>query len=420
MTSRTAPTSPAAATPVDAPAERPSPRPSLRSVVGSAGPAFLTLDVAARLPAAMFPLGVLLLVQDRTGSYAEGGLAVAALSVGGGVGGPLVGALADRVGQRLVAVAATLVQVLSLATLLLVPGAGTGPTLALVAALGLANPQAGAMARTRWSARARGRADERPFVSTAMAFEGSVDEVSFVLGPVVVGTVATLVAPTAALVLALAVAAGAQVGFGLHPSALPGRGPRSGTRTTTRASLPVLPLLVLLLALLAVGTVFGATQTGVAARLALTGDDGLTGVVYGCMGVGSAVTALLTTRLPERFTHQRRIVASGALLVVAGWLLSLASAPGWMGAANLLVGVAVAPTLISAYALAERLAPAGWATTTMTALATANVVGVATGAALAGSLVDGAGPGAALRVLCASGAAVLLCGLAALRVARRA
>ncbi len=122
----------------------------------------------------------------------------------------------------------------------------------------------------------------------------------------------------------------------------------------------MLPLLVLLLAMLAVGTVFGTTQTGVAARLALTGDDGPHRGRLRLHGHRLRPSPpLLTTRLPERFTHQRRIVVSGALLVVAGWLLSLATAPGWMGAANLLVGVAVAPTLISAYALAERLARPG-------------------------------------------------------------
>ena len=135
-------------------------------------------------------------------------------------------------------------------------------------------------------------------------------------------------------------------------------------------------------------------------------------------GVGSAVTALLTTRLPERVGHELRIVVSGVAMVAAGLLLAVASTPLALAGAMLLLGTALAPTLISGYALAERLAPPDWATTTMTALSTANVVGVAAGAATAGGLVDGTGPTAALLVVAAAGAAVLGAGLLARRTTR--
>lgn len=384
------------------------PRTSLGTVARAGGPGFLALDAAARLPTAMLPLGLLLLVADRAGSYGTGGLAVAALSLGAAAGGPLVGAVADRLGQRGAAVGATLVQAAALLTLL-VSHLSLPLLLGLGAVVGLANPQLGAMARTRWSALARGRADERGFVSSAMALEGALDEVSFVMGPVLVGTLAALVSPAAPLWLALVLALLAHTGFGLHRSALPAR-PRR-TAHQVHSPLPVARLAVLLLALGAVGTVFGASQTGLAARLALTGDDALTGLVYGLGAVGSAATALLTTRLPERVTHELRIVVSGAAMVLAGLLLAAATAPLALAGAMVVLGCALAPTLISGYALAERMAPPDWATTTMTALSTANVVGVATGAAVAGGLVDGPGPTAALLVICLSGSVVLVAGL---------
>lgn len=394
------------------------PSPEIRTpvtvVLGNAGPSFLTLDVLARLPAAMFPLGVLLLVADRTDSYGAGGLAVAALSVGGGLGGPLVGLLADRWGQRPVALGATALQVSALAALLLGTDLTTAPLLAVVGLVGLANPQMGAMARARWAAYARSREDRRSFVSSAMAFESALDEVSFVLGPVVVGTLAAVVSPTAALALALGLALVAQSGFGLHRSALPGRAPVGADDVVPAAPLPVAHLVTLLVAMGSIGVVFGVTQTGVAAQLQLTGQDSLTGLVYGLMGVGSAVTALLTTRLPVRVSHELRIAVAGAMLVVAGLAVAAATTPTLLGGANLLLGVALAPALVSGYALAERAAPEGRGTTMMTALATANVVGVAVGAATAGQLVDGAGPTAAFLVNCLAGALVLAAGLTVL------
>ncbi len=411
---------------------RTSPAPSSASPVSSSGPglrtlvrqvdrSYLGLDAAARLPTAMLPLGLLLYVADLSGSYGTGGLAVAALSIGGGVGGSAVGLAADRFGQRPVLLAATFVQVVALAALLgPVAGAPLGLVLTLAAVIGLANPQPGAMSRSRWADLARPRPDRRAFVGTAMAFEGALDETSFVLGPLLVGTVAGLASPTWGLLVALVVAALAQTGFALHRSALAGSRP-SARRVTSdrRRTAPVAYLGCLLVAMASVGLVFGATQTGVAARMAETGDAALTGPVYAAMGVGSAITGLLTTRLAQVIALETRIALSGLVLLLVGAGAALASAPLPLALACLVLGVALAPALISSFAAAERAAPAGLETTTMTALSTANVVGVAAGAALAGVLVDRVAPGAALLIDAGAGALVLLGGLAARSTAAR-
>lgn len=381
---------------------------------------FLVLDTAARLPTAMLPLGILLYVADRSSSFATGGLAVAALSIGGGLGGSLVGLAADRFGQRPVMLFATLVQVLALgAFLVLGPGDVLAVTMGLSVLIGLTNPQAGAMARSRWAALAGGRPDRRLFTSTAMAWEGAVDESSFVVGPVLVSTVATVTEPAVGLVLALVLAAATQTGFALHPTSLPGRSSAGHDDHQDREPLAFLHVGCLLVAMAAVGLVFGATQTGVAARLALAGTDELTGPVYAVMGVGSAIAGLLTTRLPQAFRLETRIVCSGVLIALAGLASATAHEPVLLAGSCLLLGVALAPALVSSYALAERAAPRGWATTMMTMLGTANVAGVAAGAAAAGILVDRVSPGAALLVDFAAGVLVLAAGVSLRAGARR-
>jgi MFS family permease len=387
-------------------------RTGYRALLASADTSFVVLAAAARLPTAMLPLGILLYVADRTGSYGAGGLAVAALSIGGGIGGPLVGVAADRAGQRVVALGATSVQVTGLATLLLVgDSAGLAVVLAAAAVVGVANPQAGAMARSRWSAIGRSQAQPDSFTATAMAWEGAVDETSFVVGPVLVGTLAGVVSPTAALALALVLAATTQSAFGAHRSALPGHRPTHRLQDAVRAPLPLGRLACLLLAMGAVGVVFGVTQTGVAARMAQDGTAGLTGPVYAALGVGSAVAGLLTTRLPSAVSLPARIATGGLLLVLAGLLTAPAEHAAALAGGCLLLGVALGPVLVSCYALAQQLAPQEWATTAMTALATANVVGVAAGAAVAGVLVDQVSPGAALLVNGVAGALVLVAGV---------
>ena len=395
------------------PSPTPSGRTPLTALVAEADWRFFALGGGARLPTAMLPLGTLLYVAERAGSYATGGLAVAVLSLGGGVGGPLVGLASDRLGQRRVALLATAIQVGALSALLLLGTSDLALALPLVAVVGVANPQAGAMARSRWGVIGRGRPDRRSFVSTAMAYESAVDESSFVVGPALVGTTAGLLSPTAGLLLTLVLAALTQTGFAVHRSALAGRGGVRRHAERSRGSLPVLHLVCLLAAMGAVGVVFGAVQTGVAARMSLGGTGGLTGPVYAAMGVGSAVTGLLTTRFPRRFGLEARIVAGGAVLLLGGVAAAAAHEPLPLALACLLIGIGVAPALVSSYALAERSAPSAWATTAMTSLATANVVGVAAGAALAGLLVDRVSPGAALLVTCAAGTLVLVSGAVA-------
>lgn len=377
----------------------------------ASGPSFLPFGFLGRLPSAMLPLGLLLFVTDLTGSFGSGGLVLAALSVGAGVAGPVVGMLADRFGHRIVGLTAALAggSLIALFLLVVAQRPQLPVMLGLAALIGASGAQVGSLARSRWVSIARTRDDREPFVSSAMAYESAVDETSFVVGPVLVSTLAGVFDPTVGLVCALVLTVVGQAGFALHPTALPGS--RHLVREGARASLPVWSLVPLVIAVGSVGVVFGSTQTGVAATLEAQGDAALTGVVYACLGVGSAVAGLATTRLPARIRLATRITLSGLLLAVLGLGLVLAQGPWLLGLACLGVGLAVAPILVSGYSLAERLTPAGRGATVMTLLATATVVGVAAGAAVAGQLVDQVSASGALAVPILGGLAAATAGL---------
>lgn len=364
----------------------------------ASGASFLPLGFLGRLPSAMLPLGLLLYVSDLTGSFGSGGLVLAALSVGAGVAGPGIGMLADRFGHRVVGLGAALAGGSFIAVFLLV--VAQRPQLhammGLAALIGASGAQVGSLARSRWVAIARTRDDRQSFVSSAMAYESAVDETAFVVGPVLVSTLAGVVNPTVALLCALVLTVVGQAGFALHHTALPGV--RHLAHHGARPRLPVLSLVPLVVAVGSVGVVFGSTQTGIAAALEARGDAALTGVVYACLGVGSATAGLATTRIPVRIPLATRIAGSGLLLAAFGLGLVFAVGPWTLAVACLAVGLAVAPVLVSGYSLAERLTPTGRGATVMTLLATATVVGVAAGAAVAGQLVDLVSASGALAV----------------------
>ena len=108
----------------------------------------LATSVVARIPAAMLSIALLVHVRQITGSFGAAGLATGAYGAAIGVGGPLLGRLADRRGQRgvlLTGAGATAVQLLALAVL--PSGAPWALLVALSAGIGLTRPPVGACLR---------------------------------------------------------------------------------------------------------------------------------------------------------------------------------------------------------------------------------------------------------------------------------
>lgn len=371
------------------------------------GPRFLVAGFVARLPTSMLPLALLLFAHARSGSFAVAGLVVAALSLGGAAGGPLVGAAAQRWGSGRALLSATVLAAAVLATLLILPDAGLPALLALAALLGASNGQVGALVRAEWSA-LLARPDAAADVRTALAYETVVDEASFVLGPAIAGTVAGLLGPQSALTTALALlVTQALLALLLH-SGHSGRRPRDA-----RYWVPGLARWLLLAA--ATGAVFGGAQTGLTARLSESDQTGLVGVVYAVVGVGSALSGALSPLVWARWGDRAALRTASVGLASAGGLLAIGASIPVLAAACLAVGLFVAPVQIVAFARVERVASTG-ATFPITLVGTAMVTGVAAGSAVAGLLADRVSPGAALLTVTAMG---LLIGLSSVRVPAR-
>jgi MFS family permease len=405
-----------------------------RALVALAGRLFLPLAWIARLPRAMGQIAVLLLVADTTGSYGAGGIAAASLAIGSAVGGPLSGVLADRMGQRVVLLVAGPAHALGLvAVTLLAWRAAPLPLLLVVCVLaGVFVPQVGPLVRVRWVAlvRREGTAARRSTrLSEAFAYEGAADEATFVAGPALVGILATATTPLVAPLVAAALALTTVSWFAVHWT---GRLVEPGARAAERAAAvsldddlvaavpasatpasgrrwPRLPggadTAVLLLGALALGTVFGGTQAGVTAFAGELGRPGVAGLVYAVLGLGSALAGLASAALPARFRLSRRLVAFAAALALLSLPLLFAGNLPLLCVAVGFFGCAVAPYLITVYALAERTVSIDRAASVMTLVASAIIVGYATGSSTAGLLGDEHGSRAAFAV--PVGAAVL-------------
>ncbi|BCM70255.1 hypothetical protein EASAB2608_05589 [Streptomyces sp. EAS-AB2608] len=196
-------------------------RDTYRRVIGLTGPLLPCVSFLGRLPTATVQFGSVLLVARTSGSLGAAGLTGGALALGQVAGGPLVGRLADRHGQRPVVLALSLANGLAVAAL--VTGALAGlpaPVLALLgAAAGVTVPLVGPLARARLIALARRAGVPESVVGAALSFESTLDELSFVLGPALVGLAAVLAHPAYAMAGAAALVALCGSAFALHPTA---------------------------------------------------------------------------------------------------------------------------------------------------------------------------------------------------------
>jgi MFS family permease len=354
-----------------------------------------------RLPLSMVGLGSVLLVQSETGSYGLGGAVAAAGAVATAVAGPVIGRLADTHAQRRVLLAVLAVFVGSgIAFLFAVRDGWPLWTVFLSAAVaGATIPPVSSMIRVRWTHLLRGT----PSLPTALAMESVVDEFVFIVGPVLVTFLSTTGHTTSGVVTAFALAAVGSLLFAAQRRTEPPpaeHGQRHGPTAMRSRGLRVLFVVGL-----AVGAVLGTLEIALVAFADERDAWSLSGLLIAALAAGSMVSGIGWGAVHWRVPLRRRLAAALAVLTVLTGPLLLVGSVWLMVPFVLVAGVAVSPSLISAFTLAELLVPRAAVTEAFTWIGTALALGVAVGASVAGKTVDVAGANAAFLVATVAAAA---------------
>ncbi|HEY8103401.1 MAG TPA: MFS transporter [Gaiellaceae bacterium] len=341
----------------------------------------------ARLPMGMIGLALLLLVREQGGSYAAAGLVSGCYFVATAVGAPIAGRLVDRRGQarillrRAVIFPALLGAVCALALL-------DGPFVligAAAAAAGALMPPVGSSLRALWP-RLFFDAELR---AAAYALEASLQEISFIVGPLLVALLAAAVSP----VLALGVAAAASaVGTTLIAIAEPVRAWRPDERhaASVLGALESRGVVTIVTLSACLGLGFGATEVGFPAFAEGHGGAELGSIPLSLFAAGSLVGGLIAgarvTMPPLRLLRlSALLLALGLALPLLGW--SLPS----MSVLAFLAGLPIAPVVMSAYGLIDAVAKRGTAAEAFAWITTAVFAGFSVGMALGGTLIDEVG-----------------------------
>jgi MFS family permease len=368
-------------------------------------PVLLIAGFGGRLPSAMVPLALLLMVQRQTGSYAVAGLVAATLGIAMAVMAPILGRLADRRGPRGVLLAQSAVYPLMLAVLVaaVLGGAPDAAILGAAAAAGASTPLVSGTVRALWS-----RVDARVRQS-AFALDATVTELVFVVGPATVAALAVLASPAVAVGVAGLLAVSGAVAIATS-AAMRSYVPAAGTRAPLLSTVltPGMPRILVSGSALMLG--FGALEVAVPAFADAAGSPGMSGVLLAVWSLGSAAGGLwfgarvVSVALPRQYRW-------GLLGVTIGLApLATVSSPLVLGALLFLGGTAIAP----AHATTEAF----------TWLSTIAFGASAVGAAVGGALIDGSFGVSGSLVLAAAGAAgavvvTLVPGRGALSGARR-
>ncbi|SFJ76014.1 MFS transporter [Streptomyces pini] len=409
-------------------------KPGYRDLLRTPGAwTFLLPGFLARQPFAMLTLGIVLLVEDTTGSFGTAGTVSAVTGVSMALFAPRSGRLADRFGQRAVLVPGVLLHAAAVGVLAAL-ALSRAPLWALLLAAvpaGASVPQVGPMVRARWAHLLRGgpdspggsgppggtgRPDGARLLSTAAAFESVTDELTFVIGPVLATALCTGVHPAAGLAAEAALTVVGGLVFAAQRRTAPPahRRARGADGAPHASALSVPGVRVLIVAFLGIGSVFGGMQVSLAAFTDSIGQPGLNGVLYGIFAAGNMLAGLVFGALTWRSAPQRRLLAAYALLTLTTAPLWAVDAVPLLAVLGLLAGMGIAPSLITGFTLVERLVPAGVRTEAFTWMAGAVALGQAGAASAAGQLTDGFGASAGFTVPLAATALALVT-VAALR-----
>lgn len=366
----------------------------------------LALGSTAKLSLAMVSLSLLLCIQDTTHRVLEAGLVAGAFGLGNVLVAPLRARIVDLCGARRALGALGLSYCLGLIALLIcaVLGILGWPLTVLAAAAGAVAPPVGAVVRGSW---ARIAPTDRHRLR-AYSLDAVVEELVFVLGPLLVGAVALLPqGPKASLLLTALLGLVGTLGVALgcpHREIASDGGALSWQRIAGPLRLPA--FWPVLLALCAIGVVLGASEllsTAVGTALGPSGPGVFLAVFAAGSVAGGAVYGARDWRAPA--THRMLLLGLGAvlLLLVTSWTGSLLLLLGLFAA----MGLFVAPTLVTGYLVADDVAPLRERTEASALVNTAANAGAALALSLGGAWLEAGSPGGTALRLAGGALAVL-------------
>lgn len=350
----------------------------------------------------MTSLAILLHIEFVTGSYGAAGLVLAAASIGQAIAGPVTSRWMGRWGMRPVITTTMIICALSITAIALltlpVPG-----YMALGFVSGLSTPPIQSAARTIYPKLVTAKQ-----LTPLFSLDASLQEIIWIIAPVVITLVATQIGTVPALLLIVVILLAGGAWFVLSPEVGRVRIPRS-RRSIGKVLTKTPVLLATVVGFLLIGAC-SAVEAGVVATFDHGGLEA--GIVLALFSVGSLAGGLAFGHIPIGPWAMARRLA----IVTVGLALTIVSLNVfWLGGTLVLAGIGIAPALAVLFAMtsasvkfSDTAEAFGW-------VGTGQLIGAAAGSAIAGFLIDDIGPTGAYIAATAFAVASLLVAVAFVR-----
>lgn len=378
---------------------------------------FSAAGLLARSGQAMLGLGLILMVSELYDSYRLAGMLTAVWAVSWALGTAVLSNLVDRYGQRRVMYPAAMV---SASALLVMIGFALlqWPIWALIppsVVAGAMGGSPGALVRARW----KHLLNDADGLHTAFSLESALDEITYMIGPILATALAVGVHPAAGLVAA---AASSMLGAVLFYSqrateppvqpqpAAERHGPGQVLRRPGVAGVVVVNLLI--------GAMFGGIDVTVVAATTSWDQRPAAGVVLGAFSLASAAAGLLYGARAWGSALWLRFVVIVVAMFGAAAALIASDSVITLALFGMLFGITVAPTLINGNSLIGRLVPETQLTEGLAWMGTGIGIGAAVGSGLCGSTIDLVGYRESFMVVAGFGLVALILAFASLPALR--
>ena len=350
----------------------------------------------ARMPISMDSLALIFIVVAVSDSYAIAGALSATASIVIAFATPHWSRVADRIGQSAMLVRVIPVKVFAFCvfTVLVLNETPVWTWFVAIIITEAFSVNTGGLVRRRWlhvlspdkSTTAEDEQDGH-VVNTAYSFEALMDEVVFILGPIIVTACATTIAPAAGIISGIIFLA---VGVPLfvmqkdtEPPANPKRevDPHPAVIRNKRVQAVVLPTTLL-------GGFFGSIAIVTVAFAEARDQAALSGVLLAIWAAGSAVAAIMNGVIKWRLTSATRFLIFLLALTILSIPMLFVHSITWLAVALFFNGFAIAPLVINAYGVAEGAVPPEQITETLTWVVAGMPMGGALASALSGQIID--------------------------------
>jgi MFS family permease len=357
---------------------------------------FSISGLIARMPISMDSLALIFIVVAASDSYAIAGALSATASVVMAFATPHWSRVADRIGQSAMLVRVIPIKVagLCLFTFLVLNQAPTWTWFVSIIIAESMSVNTGGLVRRRWlhvlspdkSSTAEDEQD-RHLVNTAYSFEALMDEVVFILGPIIVTACATTISPAAGMMAGIFFLAVGVPLFVMQKSTEPPSTPKR-IIDPHPAVIRNKRVQAIVLATTLLGGFFGSIAIVTVAFAEQRGQADKSGLLLAIWAFGSGIAAIINGAIKWKSSSATRFLIFLFALTALCVPMLFTHTLGWLAVALFFNGFAIAPLVINAYGVAEGAVPPDQITETLTWVVAGMPMGGALASALSGQIID--------------------------------